>query len=375
MIPTIITPKIPCGCRVLVTSDIHGHIEYLKNVLSMANFSKDDVLIVVGDITEKGPDSLNTVRFLMDLQKTHDVYVLAGNVDALTVARFDELDEDTAEKFCKRIIRFRTWEYKTSLFDEMARELGVPFDSAEDMLEAKPILEKHFAAELDFLRSRPTILSAGEYVFVHGGLRDSSIEENLTLDAMELLKYDRFFETSLRFEKYVVSGHWPVTLLNEKIANADPVIDRERKIIMIDGGCGLKTDGQLNLLEISDIFDPSSANLRNYRYDAFEQFTALDRQEPSERSISIHWGDTDIRLVEQGEEFSLVEHISTGYRLRMYNKYIYGFTPETKCNDYTDAVLAVFPGDTLSLVYETSEGCLVKCNGKTGWYFGRMTKN
>ena len=42
------------GRRILVTSDIHGQISYLKGVLKKAEFCSDDILVIVGDIVEKG---------------------------------------------------------------------------------------------------------------------------------------------------------------------------------------------------------------------------------------------------------------------------------------------------------------------------------
>ena len=40
--------------------------------------------------------------------------------------------------------------------------------------------------------------------------------------------------------------------------------------------------------------------------------------------------------------------------------------------DSTDYRLAVRPGDTLSVVRRISDRALVKKDGVTGWYFGRL---
>lgn len=368
-ISTLIEPYIQKGRRVLVTSDIHGHVEYLKNVLARANFTQDDVLIINGDLTEKGPDSLATVRYVAELQKTHTVYLLSGNVDFWRVNAIKTLSNENADRFIASVLNLRSWK-GTSLFDEMAKELGIPLNTAEDAINAKDAILSTFSDEILLLENAHTILSCGSYIFVHGGLRSSVLSENVGIDAWSLLKYDSFLTSAPSFERYVVVGHWPVTIYNGRIANADPVVCEEKKIISIDGGCGLKTDGQLNLYVIPDIYSDSTENNYNVRYDTFPQIRALDMQKPSETSINIHWGDTDIILLEKGDEFSLVEHVSTGYRLRMYNEYIYGFERTTTCNDYTDAVLEVNEGDVLSLIYKTNEGCIVKNKGRTGWYYG-----
>ena len=370
-VSSIIKPTIEKGRRVLVTSDIHGHVEYLKNVLARANFSTDDVLIINGDLTEKGPASLECIRYVLELMRDHTVYYLSGNVDFWRVNAIKTLSKDNADRFIASVLNLRSWK-GTSLFDEMARELNIPLNTAEDALAAKDVLLSAFSEEIALLENAPTILSCGSYIFVHGGLRSSVLSENIGIDAWSLLKYDSFLTNAPAFDRYVVVGHWPVTIYNEKIANADPVVCEEKRIISIDGGCGLKTDGQLNLYVIPDIYSDSAEYNYNVRYDTFPKIRALDAQNPSEKSLNILWGDTDIILLEKGEEFSLVEHASSGYRLRMYNEYIYGFEERTTCNDYTDAVLAVNSGDVLSLIHKTGRGCIVKNNGRTGWYYGKF---
>lgn len=370
-ISSLIEPSIERGRRVLVTSDIHGHVEHLKSVLARAHFSQDDVLIINGDLTEKGPESLECIRYVLELMRDHTVYYLSGNVDFWRVNAIRTLSSENADRFIASVLNLRLWK-GTSLFDEMASELGIPLNTAEDALNAKEAILSVFSEEIALLENAPTVLSCGSYIFVHGGLRSSVLSENVGIDAWSLLKYDSFLTSAPSFDRYVVVGHWPVTIYNDKIANADPVVCEEKRIISIDGGCGLKTDGQLNLYVIPDIYSDSAEYNYNVRYDTFPQIRALDMQKPSEASLNIHWGDTDIILIEKGDEFSLVEHASTGYRLRMYNKYIYGFEKNTTCNDYTDAVLEVNEGDVLSLIYKTNEGCIVKNKGRTGWYYGKF---
>ena len=73
---------IPRGRRILAVSDIHGHVHFLKKVLEKAGFCEDDELIIDGDIIEKGPYSLETLRYVMELDKKPNVHVISGNVDS-----------------------------------------------------------------------------------------------------------------------------------------------------------------------------------------------------------------------------------------------------------------------------------------------------
>ena len=54
--------------RVLVIADVHGNLPYLRGVLDLASFGGDDLVIFDGDFLEKGPQSLETLRFVMALR-------------------------------------------------------------------------------------------------------------------------------------------------------------------------------------------------------------------------------------------------------------------------------------------------------------------
>ena len=69
------------GRRTLALSDIHGHSEMLTGALAAAGLTPADRLIVCGDLTEKGPDSLGTLRLLMGLSRRMEVHCLLGNCD------------------------------------------------------------------------------------------------------------------------------------------------------------------------------------------------------------------------------------------------------------------------------------------------------
>ena len=52
---------VPKG-RVIAVSDVHGHADYLRGVLGRVCLTADDALVIVGDLLEKGPKNLETLR-------------------------------------------------------------------------------------------------------------------------------------------------------------------------------------------------------------------------------------------------------------------------------------------------------------------------
>ena len=51
--------------RVIALSDIHGDFDGFHGLLQALRFSPEDALVIVGDIVEKGPNSLKLLRYVM----------------------------------------------------------------------------------------------------------------------------------------------------------------------------------------------------------------------------------------------------------------------------------------------------------------------
>lgn len=359
---------IPSCRRIIATSDVHGHCKHLKNLLEKVNFSEKDILFIIGDIIEKGPKSLKTLRYVIKLCKEYSVYPLMGNVDAWRLMMFDDDSTENCESLFNYIVHMKKY-WNGCFFIDMCDELNICINTAIDIPEAKQRIRENFKNEFEFLRSLPTIIETQNFIFVHGGLPTADIDSLIGTNVFTCLKNDAFIDRNLYFSKYVIVGHWPVTLYDGKIASSNPIINHEQKIISIDGGCGLKRDGQLNAIIIPDIH---STDFTFASYDEFPVDIALSPQEASTNSINIRYTDNKIKILEKGDEFSYVRHNTTGYCLPILNSYIYSFSEDAKCDDYTDYRLPVNAGDELSIIKKTSKGYLAKKNGISGWYCGKL---
>ncbi len=117
----------PARGRLLAVSDVHGNLPWLKGLLERAAFSPEDALVLVGDLVEKGPESLATLRYVMELSRTHTVHALCGNCDNLAVDFVwggSGLDRDFYRYY------LQVWGER-SLIVQMAREAGLPAESPE----------------------------------------------------------------------------------------------------------------------------------------------------------------------------------------------------------------------------------------------------
>lgn len=360
MIPArVIHPEFAPGRRILAVSDIHGNLPFFRGLLDRIHFTQNDILVLVGDILEKGQHSLELLRYVMRLCQTHTVYPLCGNCDGL-VLRFFEDDSWDSGFFSNYLPA-----HPESILRQLAGEMG--FERWADLPAFRLALRECYPDLWRWLRELPTILETEHLVFVHGGV--PSLEHMEQLDSWKCMKNDDFLGQGHSFSKYVIVGHWPVTLYDPHIPSAAPLIDHQRKIISIDGGCVLKVDGQLNALIIPG--EDSTAFTWD-AYDGLPTVTALDPQAPSADSVNIRWGRSRLELLNRGEELSLCRHLETGRELLVLNRYLRDGPRGLWCEDSTDYRLPVAPGDILSLVAQTKTGFLCKKSGVTGWYFGRI---
>ena len=359
----LVRPVFPAGRRIVAVSDIHGNLPFFRALMDKIGLTPDDILILLGDLVEKGRDSLALLRHVMALSQTHTVYPVCGNCDGL-VLRFFETDELDRRFFAP----YLCWHPESTL-RQLAREGG--FDQVEDLPLLRRNLRNAFPEEWAWLRAMPTIVETEHLVFVHGGV--PSLERMEELERWSCMKNDNFLGQGRRFDKWVVVGHWPVTLYREDIPSSAPIIDRERKIISIDGACVLKVDGQLNALMLPS---EESEDFAWTAWDGLPEARALDGQPASEHSLNIRWGRSALELLEEGEELSLCRHLETGRQIYILNAYLRR-DPEKGlwCEDSTDYCLPVEAGEVLTVVRRTKTGALCKKNGVTGWYFGRLSEN
>ena len=354
---------LPPGRRILVMSDIHGNLPYFEGLLRQVGYSSEnDILILDGDILEKGPQSLGLLRRVMALAKQGPVYTVCGNCDSwynIFLPGCSTMDDEQIRQY----VQFK----QCGLLWEMCEALGVDPMAVTDFTSLKWRLLEAFPEEWDFLSRLPYAIETGRFIFAHAGMTPGKPLREHTRH--ELNQIDRFLSRDMRFDKWLIVGHYPVVLYGENTVCANPIVDRDKRVVSIDGGCVLKDDGQLNALIIPD---RDSDAFTFAAYDPFPERTVLADQAESERSWYIRWGDSTVRVLDRGEEFSRCRHVRTGYEMDILTKYLFTDNEITGCNDCTDYVLPLKKGDIVRVVETTSRGYFVKHNGTSGWYHGEL---
>lgn len=355
--------------RIIAVSDIHGYADYLDGVLKKVHYSSEDILVIVGDLIEKGMESLKTVRYILKLRENNEnVYTTMGNGEQFMLSLFFADSREKCEEFINGL-HWRRQVYRASFFLDILDELGIDLDdlNEENILDIKKQIRGQYQEELDFLCNLPTILAMGEFIFVHAGIPTDSLDGLEDTEASRYVKIDAFMDTDIKFQKTVVVGHWPVYLYRNHIDCVNPLFDHEKHIIGIDGGCGHKAGAQLNAL----IIPSAHAAMRDVSYVSYDDLpviTAEKSQAARERSLLIRWFDSEVKLLEREGNLARVLHVTSQREFEVPVSWLYESGDRMFCNDYSDGHPEISEGDRLSVIERTKKGMIVKKDGVIGWY-------
>ncbi len=348
--------------RTLAVSDIHGDCALLKKLLHTVGFDRHDALVLAGDLTEKGTDSLGMVRLVMDLMRSGNVWCVTGNCETELLARLEQENADDLR--CYMELR-RADGQRRSLLWEMSAEAGLDTLYEQDIFAFQRELQKRFSPELDFLRNLPAIVESEDCIFVHAGLESPDLS---VLTQKSCVRQTAFLsQPGESFSKTVVVGHWPVTLYDRNRICANPRCNAKRSVFAIDGGCMVHEDGQLNCLVRDNLTGCWSFSA----CDALPKAVTLSAQS-AQKGFCFLWGDNAVETLDANGSFTRCRHLRTGYKSEIPTRLLYHTKDGTFTGIFTTDRLAVSPGDVVSVFLSTEKGYYIKKSGVSGWYSGEL---
>jgi serine/threonine protein phosphatase 1 len=195
--------RAPNGQRLYAIGDIHGRRDLLDRLLGLID--EDDAtrpqaesqLIFLGDLIDRGDDSCGVVERLMSLAASSpNVRFLKGNHEELLI-RVCEGDSRAAGLF------HRVGGRETMLSYGMSE---AEYD-ALDLSELAAEVPRHIPlAHLEFLKNFDDWIEAGDYLFVHAGVRPGlALEDQETSDLRWIRR--EFTQHEGLFSHMVVHGH------------------------------------------------------------------------------------------------------------------------------------------------------------------------
>ncbi|MFS0781181.1 metallophosphoesterase [Bacillus sp. 1P06AnD] len=351
--------KLPAEGRVIAISDIHGDLPLLKRLLAKVTFTEDDMLILNGDLCEKGPDSLSVVRFAMELMaENQNVHITQGNCDGLVKYVF-EGDEDILQYMKKRPF---------TILNECLAEQGRTIADFKSMEDLQAFYRPYYGKEFDWLLNLPVALETEDFLFIHAGIENRTDWRNTSFESA--VSIPDFYNKGHQSEKIVVVGHWPVVNYRaETLSHHNPRIDLEKRIIAIDGGNRLKVDGQLNAFIIT--CHPGKT-VYSYTYvDSLERSAVVKKKHELKQIAlgTVTYPNYEMRKLREGTYFTLCENVKLGIEQLIKNEYLKEKEGVLHANDDTSTtLLPVDGGEAVAIVDDQCTGyMLVKKEGAVGW--------
>ena len=130
-------PPAASAARTFVVGDLHGCLDPLRRLLDRIGFEpRADRLVFVGDLVNRGPDSLGTLRFVRDLDAcatallgNHDLHLLAAHHGLRAPSPKDTLGEILAAPDREELVdwlRRRPLLHRDEALGFVAVHAGVP---------------------------------------------------------------------------------------------------------------------------------------------------------------------------------------------------------------------------------------------------------
>jgi serine/threonine protein phosphatase 1 len=203
--------------RTIAISDIHGHNRTFNNLLYKVGLNKDDRLVIIGDVIDRGPDSKGVLDTIIALKEQgYTVTHLIGNHEKMMLDAYDDPD--------KRYLWHINGSAQTLASFGVSREVDIP----------KKYIRYLSSIDIKYVEK--------DTIFVHAGL--NPFNDNIFKDEYFILwNRDDWYETIDKEKldnRIVVHGH--MITARKRIYELLSNIDKNR-VVCIDNGCYVFMEG------------------------------------------------------------------------------------------------------------------------------------
>jgi serine/threonine protein phosphatase 1 len=189
------------GASVWVIGDIHGFSVTFDNLVDMLNLSKEDRVVVVGDLIDRGPDSYNVVKIV---QADSRIYSTKGNHEQMMVEGF-------IPKGISHNLEANLW-LRNGGIETIASYIRAFTNFAGE--EDTTALEQEISEDKKWMNSLPTHIILDKWRLVHAGY-DPRTDLDEQGEAEHLWIRTPFHNSDMPIDtlRTVVFGHTPTMLL------------------------------------------------------------------------------------------------------------------------------------------------------------------
>lgn len=160
-----IAASVPDGERVYAVGDVHGRSDLLIALIEAIEQDNREsgqartTVVLLGDLVDRGPDSVNVLALAREWQRFRDVRILQGNHEEMFVRGMEDID--MLRHFLRHGGRETLLSYGVSRQDYS--RAGI--EEVQAMMRA--VVPQ---ADLDFIATFEDMVRIGDYLFVHAGV-------------------------------------------------------------------------------------------------------------------------------------------------------------------------------------------------------------
>ena len=231
--------------RVFVISDLHGYFDLLMKLLEKISFSESDMLYIIGDVCDRGPDSL---KILFYIQNHDNIILLKGNHEYMMHEAIyygvyhDDFDYPTKA--------FKLWLANGgySTMQNIRQYLKKDKLKHEDYRVVRNVFLKNL---YEYLNNLPEYLEIEidnqKYVLVHAGIDVNKTLDKQNANTLLWIREEFYLQQGDKTKTYIF-GHTPTAMLNQDQSFNIWLDEVNYNKIGIDGGLACGDMGQLNCL-------------------------------------------------------------------------------------------------------------------------------
>lgn len=219
-------------------SDIHGDYNKYMKMLQKINLKDRDSLYILGDVVDRGKDSL---KILQDMMMRINVFPIIGNHEYMAINCLKFLMKPITEEEIKNVdkgIMQGLMEWQDIGGDTTIKEFQkLDSEEKEDIIG---YLE-------EFALYEEISVKGKDFVLVHAGLEGFSPDKPLDDYHLSDMVFKCPDYSKVYFkDKFLVTGHIPTAHINE---NSTPnSIYKANNHIAIDCGCAMGKEGRLGAI-------------------------------------------------------------------------------------------------------------------------------
>ena len=249
-----------------VMSDIHGYFDVFQTMLKKIDFSDEDELIIAGDYIDRGPQSLEMLRWMEACPD--NILLLKGNHDAefaecisvmdlyARILGLNEKDIGDTQTLYSAVICIP--EVENAYFDYYGTIKALVFEKEICLSELKQHAET--LRHLPYYYKRT--VDGRKYVIVHAGYyEDKSISQSEMQQFYLYAREEAYFLYGGVPDSTIIAGHTPTIATSTRMYTGGRVFkhyDQKQNCTFydIDCGCGFRdlddSDGRLACMRLGD---------------------------------------------------------------------------------------------------------------------------